>query len=145
MTFEEFRNSMVPMTKSQYDSVYGEGILGDDVQRVLVYADCAVIIDELNGNFNAIYDNRSSNGGLAIVERELWDNFAKYELNPKKTIDIGRMSSAIAEADGVFWAEIAKHYPEIKHGDVSPAEYLALQNAQITATEAWIKANRDED
>jgi hypothetical protein len=48
---------------------------------------------------------------------------------------------AISDAQEAFWAEIAKHYPEITTGDFPPDAHAAFERACSEAAAVWVEGN----
>lgn len=55
-----------------------------------------------------------------------------------------RFEDALEAAAGAFWAEVAKHYPEITTGDMSPQEVFFSYNAQKRMLSSWLESNMPE-
>lgn len=53
-----------------------------------------------------------------------------------------RIATAVMAAEQEFWATIAKHFPEIKTGDLDPLTAANLSNSMNTATVIWLITNR---
>lgn len=53
-----------------------------------------------------------------------------------------RIKEAADEAQGQFWAEIAKRFPEIKSGDVEPFEVELFDQACTRAVASWVELNQ---
>lgn len=57
-----------------------------------------------------------------------------------------RISRAVrVHADSAFWAAIAKEFPEIKTGDLSPDAHVPFLTAAIDAVTAWVDENLPEE
>jgi hypothetical protein len=56
-----------------------------------------------------------------------------------------KLKKAIEAANNSFWAEIVKHYPEIKTGDFSPEATVRWDQACEKAVTTWINSNRPSD
>ncbi|MHB8254133.1 MAG: hypothetical protein ACYDEV_10660 [Acidiferrobacter sp.] len=52
-----------------------------------------------------------------------------------------QIKNAIQSADTAFWAAIAKAFPEVTTGDISPMKHFLFPRAQKEAIEAWLLAN----
>lgn len=58
-----------------------------------------------------------------------------------KTILIKRIDAAVRVADEAFWEVIAKQFPEIKTGDLSPDAVFEFSRSCNKVVEQWYNAN----
>lgn len=56
-----------------------------------------------------------------------------------------RLADAVEAAGEAFWAEIAKHYPEVNSGDFGPEETVTLERALHGAVSLWLHYNKPEE
>jgi len=61
-----------------------------------------------------------------------------------------RINNVFFKAEDAFWAEVAKAFPEVKHGDFSPEDTLAWEQMAKKAIATWLfwnhpKYEGDED
>jgi hypothetical protein len=52
-----------------------------------------------------------------------------------------RTKRAVEEATLAYWAEIVKHFPEVKTGDFAPTDSLAQRRANTQAVNSWLMWN----
>ncbi|MFG1872112.1 hypothetical protein [Micromonospora arborensis] len=55
-----------------------------------------------------------------------------------------RLAEAVEAAGEAFWAEIAKHFPEVTSGDFGPDETITFERAQHAAVSLWLYYNAPE-
>lgn len=60
------------------------------------------------------------------------------------TIDPWRLKTALDAAEQAFWAEFAKHYPEVKSGDLNPLTAFILQECMQNTVEQWLRTNHPD-
>ena len=53
-----------------------------------------------------------------------------------------KVAEAVREANLAFWHVVAKHFPDVKSGDMELMDILAFDTAQKTAVEKWLEQNK---
>lgn len=64
----------------------------------------------------------------------------KYWGRPEEDFE-ERIEKALEAADFAYWAEIIKHFPEVKTGDFPPYAAFDWRNSQRTAMDIWLEMN----
>lgn len=57
--------------------------------------------------------------------------------------DTERLHDAIEDAEMAFWTVIAKKYPEIKSGDLSPETAISLEDSLKKVVTIWLNNNQE--
>lgn len=52
-----------------------------------------------------------------------------------------RIRAAVEKAREAFWSAIAEEFPEIRTGDLSPGDTMAMETATNSVVVAWIFGN----
>ena len=56
-----------------------------------------------------------------------------------------RVTKAVREAEFAFWAVIAKEFPEIRTGDVTPWEAMLFSGELEDGVRRWYNDNKDDE